>query len=169
MENNWVVIGRFGRVYGIKGLISVQSFTEPVDNILNYQPWHIKVKHNWCPIHIHQSQIVGDKLKVQVERYMTREEASLLTNLEIAVSRDHLPKIEQENEFYYHDLIGLDVINNKQEHLGTITEIMPTGANDVIVIQGEKRILIPFIWQQFVLEIDLNQKQMHVDWDNSEE
>lgn len=169
MENNWVVIGKFGRVHGIKGLITVQSFTDPADNILSYQPWHIKIKHKWCPIGIHHTQIAGNKIIVQVERYMTREEASLLTNLEIAVSRDMLPSLEQDDTYYHHDLVGLQVLNKKQEKLGTITEIMATGANDVIVVQGKMRILIPFVWHHFVLNIDMSKKQMIVDWDMSEE
>ena len=169
MESNWVVVGKFGRVHGIKGLISVQSFTDPIDNILSYQPWHIKIKHKWRPIGIHQTHIAGNKLIVQVERYMTREEASLLTNIEIAVLRDLLPQLEQDDGYYHHDLIGLTVINNKQEKLGIITEIMTTGANDVIVVQGETQTLIPFVWHHYVLDINLAQKQMVVDWDASEE
>lgn len=169
MESNWVVVGKFGRVHGIKGLITVQSFTDPIDNILSYQPWHIKIKHKWCPIGIHQTQIAGNKLIVQVERYMTREEASLLTNIEIAVLRDLLPRLEQDDNYYHHDLIGLTVINNKQEKLGIITEIMTTGANDVIVVQGATRILIPFVWHHYVLDINLTQNQMVVDWDAAEE
>jgi 16S rRNA processing protein RimM len=169
VENNWVVVGKFGRVHGIKGLITVQSFTEPPENILSYPAWHIKIKHKWCPISIHHTQIAGNKIIVQVERYMTREEASLLTNLEIAVSREVLPSLEQEDSYYHHDLIGLSVLNTKHEILGTISEIMPTGAHDVIVVQGEKRTLIPFVWHHFVLNIDMVNKQMLVDWDISEE
>lgn len=169
MKNNWVVVGKFARVHGIKGLITVQSYTDPVDNILSYTPWHIKIKHKWCPIIIHHAQSLGNKIAVQVERYMSREEAGLLTNLEIAVSRKNLPSLEQDDGFYHHDLIGLNVINTKQEKLGTIIDVMPTGANDVIVVQGGKRILIPFVWHHYVLNIDLAQMQMIVDWDIPEE
>ena len=169
MKNNWVVVGKFARVHGIKGLVTVQSYTDPVDNILSYEPWHIKIKHKWCPIVIHHAQIAGNKIIVQVEHYITREEAGLLTNLEIAVSRENLPRLEQDDGYYHHDLIGLSVINTKQEQLGTIIDIMPTGANEVIVVQGEKRTLIPVVWQHYVLKIDMAQKQMVVDWEMSEE
>ena len=136
MVNEWVVIGRFGRVHGIKGFIQVHSFTEPHENIFEYQPWHITIKKNWCPISIHQQQMSGGKFLVQIENYMTREEASSLTNLDIAVPRNTLPELE--DQYYHHDLIGLKVYNSNQTLIGEVTEIMSTGANDVIVVSGEK-------------------------------
>jgi 16S rRNA processing protein RimM len=164
--NDWVVIGRFGRVHGIKGFLQVHSFTEPHENIFEYQPWYITIKKNWCPITIHQQQMSGGKFLVQIENYMTREEASSLTNLDIAVPRKLLPELE--DQFYHHDLIGLKVYNSNQTLIGEVTEIMSTGANDVIVVSGEKQILIPFVWDIYVKSIDLDTKQMIVDWDMSE-
>jgi 16S rRNA processing protein RimM len=169
VKNNWVVIGKFARVHGIKGLITVQSFTDPVDNIRSYQPWHIYLKHKWCPITIQHAQIRGDKVIVEVDLYETREKASLLTNLEIAVPRENLPELEQDEGYYHHDLLGLMVVNTKQERLGTVIDVMATGANDIIVIQGDKRTLIPFVWQHYILSVDIAGKQIIVDWDISEE
>lgn len=166
MVNEWVVIGRFGRVHGIKGFIQVHSFTEPHENIFEYQPWHITIKKNWCPISIHQQQMSGGKFLVQIENYMTREEASSLTNLDIAVPRNTLPELE--DQYYHHDLIGLKVYNNNQDYIGEITEIFSTGANDVMMVSGEKQVLIPFVWDIYVKSIDLDAKQMIVDWDMSE-
>ncbi len=166
MVNDWVVIGRFGRVHGIKGFLQVHTFTEPHENIFEYQPWHITIKKNWCPIKIHQQQMSGGKFLVQIENYMTREEASSLTNLDIAVPRNTLPELE--DQFYHHDLVGLKVYNSNQTLIGEITEVMTTGGNDVIVVSGEEQILIPFVWDIYVKSIDLDAKQMIVDWDMSE-
>jgi 16S rRNA processing protein RimM len=164
--NDWVVIGRFGRVHGIKGFIQVHSFTEPHENIFLYQPWHITLKKNWCPITIHQQQISGNKFLVQVENYISREEASFLTNMDIAVPRDTLPKLEEE--FYHHDLIGLKVYNNNQEFLGQVSDIFTTGANDVLMISGDKQYLIPFVWDIYVKSIDLDKDEITVEWDVSD-
>lgn len=165
MVDDWVVIGRFGRVHGIKGFLQVHSFTEPHENIFEYQPWHITIKKNWCPISIHQQQMSGGKFLVQIQNYMTREEASFLTNLDIAVPRSTLPELE--DQFYHHDIIGLEVYNKHQEHLGQVSEIFSTGANDVMVIAGEKPILIPFVWDIYVKSVNLNLKKVVVDWDLS--
>lgn len=166
MVNDWVVIGRFGRVHGIKGFIQVHSFTDPLDNIFEYQPWFINLKKTWCPIKIHQEQNNGHKFLVQVENYMTREEASFLTNMEIAVPRHVLPELN--DEFYHHDLIGLKVYNDQQEYLGEITDIFVTGASDVLVISGESQYLIPFVMNVFIQSIDLDKHQVLVHWDLSD-
>lgn len=166
MVNDWVVIGRFGRVHGIKGFIQVHSFTDPLDNIFEYQPWYINLKKTWCPIKVHQEQMNSHKFLVQVENYMTREEAGFLTNLEIAVPRHVLPELQ--DEFYHHDLIGLKVYNDQQEYLGEITDIFVTGGNDVMVISGDSQYLIPFVMDVFVQSIDMKNRQIFVRWDLSD-
>ncbi len=166
-ESDWIVIGRFGKVHGLKGLISVISFTDPIENILDYEPLHITLKRSWCPIKLLQKQISGDKVLVQVENYLTREDVSLLTNMEIAVPREALPKLD-ENEYYLHDLVGLKVYNLQDEFLGTVTEILPTGAHDVIVISGAIRILIPFIWEHFIIKVELPKEKIVVSWETDE-
>jgi 16S rRNA processing protein RimM len=166
-ESDWVVIGRFGKVHGLKGLISVISFTDPIENIFEYEPLHITLKRSWCPIKLLHKQISGDKLLVQVENYLTREDVSLLTNTEIAVPRQALPRLD-ENEYYLHDLIGLKVYNLQNEFLGTVTEILPTAANDVIVVSGATRLLIPFIWEHFIIKVELPEKRMTVAWELDE-
>jgi 16S rRNA processing protein RimM len=162
-KNDWVIVGRFGRVHGIKGLIHIQSFTEPSENIFSYEPLYISLKRTWCPIRLLQKQLSGDKLLVQVENYLTREDASFLTNIEIAVPRQVLPKLDDDH-YYLHDLIGLSVFNLQNGFLGKITDIMPTGANDVLVVSGDQRTLIPFIWEVYVKQVELASQKMTVDW-----
>jgi len=166
-ENDWIVIGRFGKVHGIKGLISVISFTDPIENIFEYEPLHILLKKVWCPLKLANKQFSGDRLLVQVENYLTREDAAFLTNIEIAVPRQVLPSLE-DNQYYLHDLIGLNAFNLRNELLGTISEIIPTGSNDVIVISGEKRILVPFVWDVYVKSIHLSEQKIFLDWDEDE-
>jgi 16S rRNA processing protein RimM len=163
-ESDWIVVGRFGRVHGIKGLILMHSFTDPVENIFSYEPLSITIKKEWRPIRLIQKQISGDKLLVHVENYSTREDASFLTNMEIAVPRHVLPKLD-EDIYYLHDLIELDVFNLKNEYLGKISDIMPTGANDVLVISGNTRILVPFIWHVYIKNIDIEAQKMLIDWE----
>ena len=163
-DDDYVIVGRFGRVYGIKGFIHIQSFTEPSENIFSYAPWYIKIKKNWCPIEIHQKVISNERLVVHVKNYLTREDVSFLTNVEIAVPRDVLPQLDT-GEIYYHDLIDLTVYNQNNDCLGKIVEILPTGANDVIVISGEKRTLVPLVWDVFIQHVDLTKGLMNIHWD----
>ena len=164
-SNDWVVIGKFGRVHGIKGLVSLHSFTEPPENIFTYQPLHIKLKKTWCPIRILSNEGKGDRLLVQVENYPSREDVAFLTNLEVAVPRAALPKLE-DDVFYLHDLIKLAVVNLQDQRLGNVSEIISTGSNDILVIESDRdKILIPFVWEVFIKNIDLDHQIICVDWE----
>lgn len=163
-KDDWVVIGRFGRPHGIKGLVNLYSFTDPIENIFDYQPLHIQLKKSWCPIKILSSENKGGKLFVQVENYPSREDVALLTNLDVAVPRRMLPALD-ENVFYLHDLIHLSVINLEQKVLGQVIEIINTGANDILVIiNGQEKIMIPLIWDIYIKTVDLEQQTICVDW-----
>ncbi|CEK09554.1 ribosome maturation factor RimM [Legionella hackeliae] len=159
-----IVVGRFGRPHGIKGFITVHSFTDPRDNILRYTDWHAYINKRWQPLKLLRVEVNEKFILAQVEGYSEREQVAALTNTDIAVSRDQLPPLE-EGEFYWHDLIGMKVVNQQGILLGTVVEIMPTGANDVLVVEGEKRYLVPYLPGQFVADINTSQQLITVDWD----
>jgi 16S rRNA processing protein RimM len=75
-----------------------------------------------------------------------------------------LPEIDKD-EYYWADLVGLQVFNSDGSDLGIIDHILETGANDVLVVKGDRERLIPFLQQQTVLEIDCDKGIMTVDWD----
>lgn len=163
-QSDWVIIGRFGRPHGIKGFITVQSFTEPRDNILTYTDWHILINKKWQPINIIKLEVPQKAIIALVEGYTEREVVAQLTNAEIAIPRDKLAKLEP-GEYYWHQLIGMKVINQKGDAFGKVVDIMATGANDVLVVKGDKRHLIPYILDKYVLDINESQQLITVDWD----
>jgi 16S rRNA processing protein RimM len=91
-----------------------------------------------------------------------RDAAAALRGRTIAVPRDALPGA-QSGEYYWTDLIGLAVVNESAQLLGRITGILQTGANDVLVVAGERERLIPFI-AAVVREIDISAGVMRVEW-----
>ncbi len=100
-----------------------------------------------------------------------REDAQMLTNAEIAVSAQALPALSDE-EFYWRELFGMDVVNAKGYHLGTVTDMLETGSNDVLVVKanlkdafGKKERLIPFLEEQVIKSIDRTAQRIEVDWD----
>ena len=163
-QESWIVIGRFGRPHGIKGFVTVHSFTEPRDNILRYTDWHAFINHEWQPIKLLSVEVQNKSIVALVEGYPERELVARLTNIEIAVQRTQLEELEP-GEYYWHQLVGMKVINLKGESFGEVTEILPTGANDVLVVKGEKRHLIPYLPGQFVLDVNISQRLITVDWD----
>jgi 16S rRNA processing protein RimM len=163
-STDWVIIGRFGRPHGIKGYITVIAFTEPRENLLQFTNWHVHRNEQWQPLAIKHVQINLKHILVQVANYDEREQAAALTNCEIAVNREQLPKLEA-GEYYWHQLIGMQVVTSNGVTLGDVTDLLSTGAHDVLIIQGKRRHLVPYVLNKFVLNIDDVNRQITVDWD----
>lgn len=163
-DSDWVVIGRFGRPHGIKGFLTVISFTEPRENILQYKDWHALINKQWLPLKLLQLDVNNKFILALVEGYLQREEAARLTNVEIAVKRIQLPTL-QEGEYYWHQLMGMQVVTLEGDILGDVNDMMSTGSNDVLVVVGEKRHLIPYLPGKSVIEINDSQRKITVDWD----
>ncbi len=166
MDNptDWVVIGRFGRPHGIKGYITVLSFTEPRENMLHYTDWNVCIKEQWLPLKILSTEVNNKFILVQVDGYAEREQVACLTNSDIAVKRAQLPTLSP-GEYYWHQLVGMQVVTQQGKLLGNVTEVMATGANDVLVVLGERRHLVPYILDDCVISINDAQRLITVNWD----
>jgi 16S rRNA processing protein RimM len=163
IDTEYVVIGKIGAPYGIKGWLKITSFTESIPAILDFDPWYLEDSHSWKRIKIVDGRPHGKGIVVKFTGYDTPEAARLLTGKSIAINRSQLPKLKQE-EYYWSELEGLTVINQRNEVLGKISYLMATGSNDVLVIKGEKEHAIPYL-PEVITHIDLNEKVMHVNWD----
>jgi 16S rRNA processing protein RimM len=164
----WVLVGSIGKPHGIKGWLKINSYTEPLNNIFLYQPWHldsgVSGDKSLFPVEIKHHQIQNHRLIVQFADYQTTELARTLTNYKIYVARQTLPELSQQ-EYYWTDLEGLKVYTCKNVYLGIVQSLFATGANDVLIIEGKKRYLIPFLLDTIIKLIDLKQQVMMVDWD----
>jgi len=165
-EKDWLIVGRFGRPHGLKGYISVYSFTQPNSNILNYSNWVVSDRGSRTPLKVLSYEQHTRFIAVLIEGYEDRNLVSQLTNLEIAVPRESLPELGS-GEYYWNQLIGMSVVNIQGETLGTVTDLIATGANDVLVVTGDARYLIPFLLDKVVHNVSLEKKEIIVDWDNS--
>lgn len=164
-DKEWVCVGRFGRPHGVKGYITVHSCTEPKANILTYSDWHIQVKGQWQALKRLTTEEHNRFFVVLLDGYAGREEVAELTNLDIAINANQLPRLET-GEYYWRQLIGMVVKNKQNVELGTVSEVIGTGANDVLVVTGETRQLIPFRFGAVVLDVNETIRQIVVDWDN---
>lgn len=161
-----VVLGRVAGLFGVKGWVKIYSETDPPANILDYSPWYLKLAGCWQPVELQQGQVHGKGIIARLGKCTNRDEASALLRAEIAVDRDQLPELA-EDEYYWSDLIGLDVLNPSGELLGKIDHLLETGANDVLVVLAEDKqeLLIPYVKGDVVKEIDLDKGCLRVDWD----
>ena len=165
------VVGKLGSTYGIRGWLRVYSSTEYAESIFDYQPWFLKIKGQWQPTELESWKHHNHELIAKLKNVNDRETAQSLANVEIGVDLSVFPKLE-EGDYYWHDLIGCDVVNLEGYAMGTVTEMMETGSNDVLVVRanskdafGKQERLIPFLYEQVVKRVDLTTKIIEVDWD----
>jgi 16S rRNA processing protein RimM len=160
----YIVVGKISTAHGIKGWVKIHSFTDPMDNILYYQPWSVRDKEGWKKVIVDDGRVQGKNVVAHIEGVDDRDSAEQLRGREIAIKREQLPKSDV-GEFYWVDLIGLQVINQQGIMLGKVDHIMETGAHDVLVIKGEKERLLPYVMDEFIKEVDLKNRKIFVDWD----
>lgn len=159
-----VIMGRVAAAHGIQGWIKVQPFTEYLDSLLDYRTWWIGPEHGpWREVEVKQCEVHNKTLAAQLPDCPDRNAAEKLKGLLVAVTRSSLPK-RDEGTYYWSDLIGLAVINEAGVPLGTVANLLETGANDVLCVQGGSgEILIPFV-ASAIKQVDLKNRVIHVDW-----
>lgn len=163
-QSRRIIVGRINGIYGVRGWVKVYSYTRPIKNILTYSPWQLYQHQQWQTVNVCEGKPHGKGIIVRLETCQTREQAALLLGSKIAISRDQLPPTE-DDEYYWSDLVGLKVINQDGIEFGTVDYLIETGSNDVLVVKGETERLIPFLIPQFIIQVDLQQQQILVDWD----
>ncbi|GGO78579.1 ribosome maturation factor RimM [Marinobacterium nitratireducens] len=165
-----VTLGKITSVYGVRGWVKVHSSTEPMESILDYSPWQLKIGGEWKNIVVESGKVHGKGLVAKLAGVDDREVARLYCGAEIAVDESALPQLE-EGEYYWSQLEQLLVYTLSGELLGRVDHLMETGANDVLVVRGtaesidRRERLIPYLPDQVVREIDLEKGCIRVDWD----
>ncbi len=157
-------MGRISGVHGVKGWVRVFSYTEPRENIVNYQPWYLRRGDDWQPWRLAEGRAHGKGVIARLEDCEDRDQALALMNCEIGVRRDQMPE-PAPGEYYWNDLIGLNVVTLQNEQLGRVDHLLETGANDVLVVSGDRERLIPFVLDKVVKQVDLDAGVIQVDWD----
>jgi len=160
-----IVVGEISGVFGVKGWVKVYSFTDPRENILNYSPWLLRKGGELKVVEVVSGSLQGKAVVACLATITDRDMAASLGGYEILIDESMLPEPE-EGEYYWRDLIGLKVETAQGVCLGIVDYLLETGANDVLVVkEGDKERLIPFLQGQFVKHIDLESGLMIVDWD----
>jgi 16S rRNA processing protein RimM len=155
-------MGRIVAPYGVQGWIKIRPDTEAVDGLLSYRAWWLARDADWQEYRLAEGRPHGDTLIARLEGCEDRDQAAALRGMRIAVPRSALPAADS-GEYYWCDLVGLGVENTQGESLGRIEEVFATGANDVLVVRGERERLIPFI-DSVVLKVEIERSRVLVDW-----
>lgn len=164
MSHNQIVsMGHIIAPFGIKGWVKIKVDTQTHDSLGQYPEVFLKIKDVWTKFKLESFFVRDEIFHAKLSGVDDRDASFALKGAVVGIDRNQLPKLE-DDEYYWNDLVGLDVYNQQQDYLGKVVSLMQTGANDVLVVELEgKQRLIPFI-QQYVVNVDLGAKQILVDW-----
>lgn len=159
-----ILLGRVIGAFGVRGELKLESWTNPRDALFRYSPWLLVHRGE-------EASVAGAKGKLnpngsvtaRLPEVETRDDAERLMGAEIWVLRSQLPPAKP-GEYYWVDLEGLAVTTSEGVELGKVSHLFNNGANDVVVIRGDRDRYLPYD-PSVVLSIDLDAQRMVVDWD----
>jgi 16S rRNA processing protein RimM len=158
-----ILLGRISGVFGVRGEIKIESWTDPREAIFRYQPWTLVRGESSSPMAGVRGRTHGQALVATVPGVDDRDRAQELVGFEIRVPRSALPP-PKPGEYYWVDLEGLNVVTVEGVALGTVSHLLETGANHVLVVHGDRERLIPFV-QPYLVSVDFDASRIVVDWD----
>jgi 16S rRNA processing protein RimM len=165
-SEEFIPVGKISGAFGVKGWVKVFSFTEPRANILQYSPLFLSRQGEWMEIKLSGGHVQGKGVVMGISNVTDRDQVQPLIGAELAIRKDQLEPAA-DDEFYWADLIGLKVENLEGDALGQVDHLLETGANDVLVVKADdqdKDRLIPFVLDEVVKQVDLEQQWIQVDW-----
>jgi 16S rRNA processing protein RimM len=160
-----ITVGRLHGAFGVRGEVKLESFTDPQQAIARYQPWLLRdARGGERSCEGVKVRVGGKGLIVTLPGIADKDAADALRGTEVLVSRSVLPP-PAPGEYYWVDLEGMRVINLEGVDFGRVSHLFATGANDVLVAQGERERIIPFVQPDFIRDVDFEAGVVTVDWD----
>lgn len=158
----YIEIGQIVNTNGLKGVVKVNPFTDDISKFEDLKYVYIQLKNELKKVKIEQVRYNKNQVLLKLEGIDSIEEAEKYRNFYLKTEKESQEDLG-EDTYYIVDLIGLDVYSDKNEYLGKIEDVFPTGSNDVYVVKDNlgKQILIPAI-VDVVKEVDLKNKKMTI-------
>lgn len=167
----FLVVGRFLGPHGIKGWLKVHSYTQPMENLGRYKPLWLQQGDQWVRIDRIDVKRQGKGLLAKLPGCDDPETARTYSGLELGIQPSQRPRLPA-GDYYWSDLEGLRVVTLAGEWLGVVDHLIETGSNDVLVVEpaecslDSRQRLIPYLPDQVVVDVNLSERQMTVDWDS---
>tara|TARA_B100000929_G_scaffold268874_1_gene237968 strand:+ start:93 stop:653 length:561 start_codon:yes stop_codon:yes gene_type:complete len=165
-----VVLGQLGKVHGIKGWLKLTSFTNPPENILDYLTLQAEIDNRWQILEIDGFRQQPNGFIVHIKGYDDPETSRQLTGIRLAVNNDLLPVLDK-GSYYWHELVGMKVVNQTGQEFGRVNSLLETGANDVLVVTpttesiDARERLIPYVADIVIDHIDSKARLIRVNWE----
>ena len=174
-----VEVGRVQEAWGIKGWVRVHPYSADPDALLAARRWYLSIPEGRyargfdafsgnVTVAIDEVKSHADGIVARLEPVSDRNAAEALKGARIYIARADFPSSKDPDEYYWVDLIGLQVVNREGVPLGVVRDLLATGPNSVLCLEqaeGEKTVerMIPFV-SAYVDAVDLPGKRITVDW-----
>lgn len=163
-----IAVGKINGFQGLKGYVKIFSETRPRDAIFGYDHLFVFRNNAWQKLEVEDAAYAGKSLVIKFKGFIDRTAIEPYYGLELFIENSQLKALD-EGEFYLADLMGLTVKNEAGFIFGEVTEFLETGANDVLVARKNgQECLIPFTVGHTVIQVDLEAKEILVDWDEDD-
>jgi 16S rRNA processing protein RimM len=161
-DSDLICVGHVLGAQGLDGWVRVFSNTSPRANIVNYSPWLVE-QDDGLNAFVVSGREQGKYIIARLDGVENRDHAEALTGSKLFINATQLPELES-GEYYWSDLIGMAVETLQAEPLGVVESMLETGADDVMVLKGERERLVPFVMNEVVSSVDLENRRIVVDW-----
>jgi len=162
MEKNLFPIGRVVKPHGVKGKMKVKYFGDDLHRFFSYHEIFIEDEKSGLESYeILEVIPQPPRLILRLKGIEKIEEIEPLIGKNILIEKEALPELE-EGEYYWIDLVGIEVETREGKKIGKVREIFSTGAHDVYVVEGKRgEIFLPAI-EDVIQSIDLKKRVMKV-------
>ncbi|MBU2881396.1 ribosome maturation factor RimM [Psychrosphaera sp. B3R10] len=170
-NEEYILVGKIGASYGIKGWFKINAYTEVPEGIFDYVPWRVTLNGSNRFVKVAEWRRHNKGLIAKFDGVDNMNDAEAWLHGEIYVTADQLPELS-DDEFYWRDLKDMLVKTDKGYDLGKVSGLMETGSNDVLVVDanptdafGKTERLIPYIQDDVILSVNKEENTITVDWD----
>ena len=160
MKDQYIIIGRVSGLHGIKGKLRIRYYNETRSDFLSFRKVYLEDRDGHVqPYEVQEAKIHNKFISARLKGCEGIADAEKLIGSSVLVKRKNLP-LPEEGEYYWFEIIGMDVVTDEGRPLGRVEKILPTGSNDVYLVQGSGgEWLIPAT-EEVVVRVDKDKGQM---------
>lgn len=163
LDTEKILIAKIQAHQGLNGWLKVYSYSESKKKFSNYKHFFVIKNETYVRLDVEDSQVTKS-IKIKFKNFSLREHSDEYIGKNLYIDRGQLVELDA-NQYYWNDLIGLEVYLEEGEQIGVVKDIIETGSNDVLVIKGSKgeEILIPYVFGESIKKVILNEKKIIID------
>lgn len=160
-DSEKILIAKIQAHQGLNGWLKIYSYSESIEKFSKYKYFFVLNNKKYIRLDVEDS-LINKSIKIKFKNFNSREDSNDYIGKDIYISEDQLDKLK-ENQFYWNDLIGLNVYLDNEEKIGVVADMIETGSNDVLVIKGDDEILIPYIFGESVKKVIIEENKIIID------